>query len=272
MEPEICLLLAAERSGTHLLRSLLANVRGVVAPGEICNATVAQNRTAKSSFFRYRQQACLDDHEFFFATEPVQRKLLDGFIEQLRSAYTGRTLLVLDVKYAHVHNFNFFWWDPLDSPYLLQYAKRSRLKIIHLIRREVYRTAISGFYANETGVWRARSERETRQIRIVVDPDKLQKKAGLVALTIGRFDDWLSRVPHLHVDYEDLLENREAVLQSLQSYLGLKHEIADRPGFVKTTPPLEDSIENFSEIAPLLGLDWKSVSRARKSRRRAEML
>jgi LPS sulfotransferase NodH len=267
--PEICLLLAAERSGTHLLRSLLANVRGVAAPGEICNATVVQNRTAKSSFFRYRQQACLEDHEFFFATEPVQRKLLDGFTGHLRSAYAGRTLLVLDVKYTHVHNFNFFWWDPLDCPYLLQYAKRSRLKIVHLIRREVYRTAISGFYANETGVWRARSEQETRQIRIVVDPDKLQKKAGLVARTIGRFDDWLSRIPHLQVDYEDLLENREAVLRSLQSYLGLKHEIADQPGFVKTTPPLEDSIENFSEIEPLLDLDWKSVSRARKSQRRA---
>jgi LPS sulfotransferase NodH len=263
--PEICLLLAAERSGTHLLRSLLANVRGVAAPGEICNATVAENRTAKASFFRYRQQACLEDPEFFFATEPTQRKLLDGFIGHLRSAYGGKALVVLDVKYAHVHNFNSFWWDPLDSPYLLQYAKRNRLKIVHLIRREVYRTAISGFYANETGVWRARSEQETRQIRIAVDPDKLQKKASLVARTIGRFDDWLSRVPHLQIDYEDLLENREAVLRSLQSYLGLKHEIADRPGFVKTTPPLEDSVENFSEIEPLLGLDWKSVSRARKS-------
>lgn len=270
--PEICLLLAAERSGTHLLRSLLGNVRGVAAPGEICNATVAQNRTGRSSFFRYRQKACGEDPEFFFATEPVQRKLLDGFIAHLRSSYEGKSLLVLDVKYAHVHNFNSFWWDPLDSPYLLQYAKRNRLKIVHLIRRDVYRTAISGFYASETGVWRARTEEETRQIRIVVDRARLQKKAGLVARTIARFDEWLARVPHLQIDYEDLLGDREAMLRSLQSYLGLEQEIADQPGFVKTTPPLENSIENFSEIEPLLGLDWRSVSRARKPRRREDAL
>lgn len=269
--PAICLLLAAERSGTHLLRSLLANVRGVAAPGEISNASIPESRTARASFFRYRQEAFLADPEFLFPTEPVQRKLLDGFIGQMRSAYHGRALLVLDVKYAHVHNFNFFWWDPLDTPYLLQYAKRNRLKIVHLIRREVYRTAISGFYASETGVWRARSEEDTRQIRIVVNPDRLQRKAGLVARTIHRFDEWLRRVPHLQIDYEDLVENREAVLRSLQSYLELKHEIADQPGFVKTTPPLEESIENFSEIEPLLGLDWKSVSRERKPRRRPEM-
>jgi LPS sulfotransferase NodH len=269
--PEICLLLAVERSGTHLLRSLLTNVRGVAAPGEICNASIPDNRTARASFLRYRQEAFLADPEFFFPTEPVQRRLLDGFVGHLRSAYHGKALLVLDVKYAHVHNFNCFWWDPLDTPYLLQYAKRNRLKIIHLIRREVYRTVISGFYASETGVWRARSEEDTRQIRIVVNPDRLQRKAGLVARTIQRYDEWLARVPHLQIDYEDLLENREAVLRSLQSYLELKQAIADRPGFVKTTPPLEESIENFGEIEPLLGLDWKSVSRERRPRRRAEM-
>src|SRR5947207_4090115 len=264
MNADICLLLAAERSGTHLLRSLLANARSVVAPGEICNATVPQNRDAKSSFFRYKQQACLEDHELFFPTEPVQRKLLDGFIDFLCSTYRDKALVVLDVKYAHVHNFNFFWWDPLDRPYLIQYAKRRPLKIVHLVRRKVYRTAISGFYANETGVWRAKSEEETRQIKISVDPKRLEKKAVLLARTIARFVGWLSRCPHLQIDYEDLTENREPVLRSLQSYLGLKHDIVDRPGFVKTTPPLEDTVENFHDIASLIDLDWKKLSGAGK--------
>jgi len=270
MGTQICLLLAVERSGTHLLRSLLGNVRGVVAPGEICNATVPHNRDANASFFRYRKQACLEDPELFFPTEPVQRRFLNGYIDFLRSSYSGKKLIVLDVKYAHVHNFNFFWWDPLEKPYLIQFAKRQRLKILHLVRRKVYRTAISGFYANETGVWRAKSEQETRQIRITIDPEKLRKKALALSRSIARFEDWLSGSPHLQIDYEDLTENRENVLQSLQSYLGLKREIADEPGFVKTTPPLEDSIENFSEIEPFLDLDWKSVSHPRKSRRRGE--
>lgn len=272
MATDICLLLAVERSGTHLLRSLLGNVRGVVAPGEVCNATVPQNRNAKTSYFRYRQQAYLENPELFFPTEPVQRKFLDGYMDSLRSSYPGKKLVVLDVKYAHVHNFNFFWWDPLEKPYLIQYAKRQRLKILHLVRRKVYRTAISGFYAGETGIWRAKSEEETRQIRITVDLEKLQKKALGIARTIARFEDWLSGSPHLQVDYEDLTENREHVLESLQSYLGLKHEIVDEPGFVKTTPPLEETIENYDEIESFLDLERQSVFPARKSRRRAHAL
>jgi LPS sulfotransferase NodH len=268
MEAEVCLLLAVERSGTHLLRSLLGNARGVVAPGEICNATIPHNRSSKTSFFHYREQMCRENPEFFFPTEPVQRKLLDGFVDSLRASHSGKKLIVLDVKYAHVHNFNFFWWDPLEKPYLIQYAKKKRLKILHLVRRKAYRTAISGFYANQTGVWRAKSEEDIRQIRVTVDPGRLEKKARAIARSISRFEDWLSECPHLQIDYEDLTENRVTALESLRSYLGLKQPIADEPGFVKTTPPLEDTVENFSEIEDLLDIDWRRVSRLEKRERR----
>ncbi|HEX3429328.1 MAG TPA: sulfotransferase [Rhizomicrobium sp.] len=270
MGAEVCLLLAVERSGTHLLRSLLGNVRAVVAPGEVCNATIPHNRTANSSFFRYREQACLADHELFFPTEPVHRRLLDGYLDFLRSSYAGKKLIVLDVKYAHVHNFNFFWWDPLEKPYLVQYAKRNGLKVLHLVRRKVYRTAISGFYANESGVWRAKSEHETKLIRIAVDRERLEKKARAIARSIARFEDWLSDCPHLEIAYEELTENRDASLASLQSYLGLKHPIADAPGFVKTTPPLEETIENFGEIESLLDLDWRDLRIGRRDKRRRQ--
>jgi|SRR5579871_275401 len=268
MGPEVCLLLAVERSGTHLLRSLLANVRGVVAPGEICNATIPHNRSAKTSFFHYREEACRNDSEFFFPTEPVQRRLLDGFVDSLRANHSGKRLIVLDVKYAHVHNFNFFWWDPLEKPYLIQYAKRKRLKVLHLVRRKVYRTAISGFYASESGVWRAKSQEDTKQIRIAVDAERLEKKARAIARCIARFEDWLSACPHLQIDYEDLLEKRDSTLESLQTYLKLKQAIADEPGFVKTTPPLEDTIENFAEIEPLLDRNWKDLARKGKGNKR----
>jgi LPS sulfotransferase NodH len=267
MEADICLLLAAERSGTHLLRSLLANARGVVAPGEICNATVPQNRNAPTSFFRFRKQSCLEDPELFFPTEPVQRRLLDSFVDSLRSSYPGNALVVLDVKYAHVHNFNFFWWDPLEIPYLLQYAKRKPLKILHLVRNKVYRTAISGFYAHKTGVWRAKSEDQTKQIRISIDPSRLQSKAVLLARTIARFNSWLSRCPHLQISYEALTEDRSATLQLLQRYLELEHEISDSPGFVKTTPPLEEFVENYPEIVPLVDVDWTEIAKSSRKRR-----
>jgi len=260
-EPDICLLLAAERSGTHLLRSLLANVNGVAAPAEICNATVPNNRSAKSSFFAYRKQALLSDPELFFPTEPVQRQFLDGFLAHIRGENPKRSLVVLDIKYAHVHNFNFFWWDPLETPYLLQYAKWKRLKVLHLVRSKVYRTAISGFYAHQTGVWRAKTEQETRQIRITIDPQRLEKKAQSLARTIERFEAWLSHCPHHHISYESLSDNRAETLQRLGEYLGLAEPIADDPGFVRTTPVLEESIENFSAIESLVDLDWTVVSK-----------
>src|SRR5436305_3715418 len=106
MNAQICLLLAAERSGTHLLRSILSTAPGVVAPGEICNAAQQPSGTGKLSFLSFRERICRSDSQFFFPSLPVQKTLMDRYCDFVRRSNKSSTIVVLDVKYSHVHNFN----------------------------------------------------------------------------------------------------------------------------------------------------------------------
>ena len=66
---------------------------------------------------------------------------------------------------------------------------------------------------------------------------------------------------------EALTEDRPATLQLLQRYLELEDEISDSPAFVKTTPPLQDFIENYQKILPLVDLDWTEIAKSAPKRR-----
>ena len=106
MSSAVVLLLAAERSGTHLLRSMLARNKNIASPGEICNAASEGIRTAPTSFLKFREDASFVDHDYFYPTVPVQFRLLDEYFELVRDVHAPKWLSVLDIKYAHVHNFN----------------------------------------------------------------------------------------------------------------------------------------------------------------------
>ena len=265
MDTQICLLLAAERSGTHLLRSMLSTVPEVAAPGEICNAAQDPAGAGKLSFLKFRECACRADSQFFYPSLAAQETLLDRYCDFVRRN-TGNSMVVLDVKYSHVLNFNAFWWDYLEAPFLLQYARKHRFKIIHLVRRKVYRTAVSGLYAQVSGVWRAQSSDQLNAVQITVDRRKLDKRARQIVHQISLFEKWLHRCDFIDVTYEDLTAAPENSLSRLREFLGLRTGFSSSPGFIKTTPPLEEAVLNLSEISELLDLDWSDV-RGRLMRR-----
>jgi LPS sulfotransferase NodH len=259
MSAQICLLLAAERSGTHLLRSILSTAPEVAAPGEICNAAQQPSGAGKVSFLKFRERACRSDSQFFFPSLSVQKTLMDRYCDFVSRSNRGSAIVVLDVKYSHVHNFNSFWWDFIEPPFLLQYARKNRFKVIHLIRRKVYRTAISGLYAQASGVWRARSPEELKHVKITVERQKLDRRARQIVHQIALFERWLHRCDGIEITYENLTEDADPLLVQLRDFLALESEFANSPGFLKTTPPLEDVIINLNEISDVLDLDWKDA-------------
>lgn len=259
MSPQICLLLAAERSGTHLLRSILSTAPNVAAPGEICNAAQQPSGAGKLSFFKFRERVCSSDSQFFFPSLTIQKTLMDRYCDFVRHSNQGNAIVVLDVKYSHVHNFNSFWWDFVEAPYLLQYARKNRFKIIHLIRRKVYRTAVSGLYAQASGVWRARSPEELKHVQITASRRKLDKRAKQIVHQIELFERWLHRCEGIEITYEDLTEDTDPLLGRLREFLALESKFENSPGFLKTTPPLEEVILNLNEISDVLDLDWRDA-------------
>jgi LPS sulfotransferase NodH len=254
MSAEIVFLFAAERSGTHLLRSMLAKANGVSAPGEICNASSNEIRTAKMSYLRFREEISIIDRDFFYPTAATQTRLLDRYLSFARDSNEGKQLIVLDVKYAHVHNFNAFWWDILSRPFLIDYAIANRLKVIHLVRDKPYQTVISDLYAQQTGVWRTKDPNEVPFVDITVKIPQLKARVRRLARVIGLFDQWLSGAKSIRITYEELTGNLEPCLATLSNFLGID-KIPAEPGFLKTTPPYDKSIANYADLSHLIDVD-----------------
>ena len=152
-----------------MLRSMLARNRNIASPGEICNAASEGIRTARTSFLKFREDVSFVDHDYFYPTVPVQFRLLDEYFRLVRDVHAPKSLSVLDIKYAHVHNFNSFWWDFISRPLLIDYAHQRKMKIIHLVREKPFQTIISDMYAQQSGVWRAKDPSEIRAMKIRIE-------------------------------------------------------------------------------------------------------
>jgi len=247
-----------------MLRSILQEIPCVNAPGEVSNASSENIRTDELSFLRFRANACNSNADFFYATEDAQSKLLDLYLESVRKAAKDTNLIVLDIKYSHVHNFNACWWDMSTRPFLLEYARKKKIRILHLVREKIYQTAVSNLYARESGIWRAYRPDQVAHIKFTVDRNKLENKAKRLARTIDLFDEWLVGCRHLRLTYEALINAPRPTLRKLRNFLILDNEIRNGPTSLKTTPPYEEAFENFEQIADLLDIELKNFGGSRR--------
>lgn len=257
MATEVALLIAAERSGTHMMRSMLSGTNGVAALGEICNAVSSDISTSPTSFLRFRAEQCVRDARFFYPTTETQTKLLDLYFDQVRALFPKKRLVLLDIKYSHVHNFNAFWWDFVSSPFLLDYAAGRRMKIVHLVREKPYQTIVSDIYAQRSGVWRTKDPNEVPNLKIKIDSEKLKQRTHRLVRTIFQFEQWLKSCKSARVTYEALTQDGHSVLEQLLAFFEIEGPVRVQSSYLRTTPPYQAAIENYEEIAPLvaMGLD-----------------
>lgn len=258
--PETCLLLAADRSGTHFLRSMLRNVPGVLAPEEICNPAVGSIRTYPGSFLRFRAEVCMADADFFYPTYQIQVKLLDRYLDFLRSWRPNARHYLLDIKYSHVQGFNPCWWEIVNRPFLIDYALYHGIRIIHLVRQKPYRTTISELYAWQSRIWQTDDPKNLPSLRIRIDREKLRERTLRLVKTINLFSRWLEGCRCETISYESLVREPDSCLAKLRDFLDLKEDIPARSPYIKITPPYEQAIENFADIADLVDVDLKDIS------------
>jgi hypothetical protein len=259
MATEVALLIAAERSGTHMMRSMLSGTSEVAALGEVCNAVSSDSNTSPTSFLRFRAEQCVRDARFFYPTTETQTQLLDLYFEHVRALFPKKRLVILDIKYSHVHNFNAFWWDFVSPPFLLDYAVSHRMKVVHLVREKPYQTIISDIYAQRSGVWRTKDPSEVPKLKIRIDSEKLKLRTSRLVRTIFQFEQWLKACNTSRVTYEALTQDGRSVLEQLLTFFELCGPARVQSSYLRTTPPYQSSIENYEEIAPFVAIGLNEV-------------
>jgi LPS sulfotransferase NodH len=250
--PSLFILLAATRSGTHFLRSVLTANGAAFAPAEVANAGSARPDAAALSFFAYRRKMQGQDPSLSVPTADATRRLLSGYFETFRQAAAerGAPAALCDIKYTHVVNFAAGLWNPLRPPALMTWAARERVGVIHLVRRDAAAACLSRLYARATGVWRTTDPAALRHSRIRVDRAALAEEVEAERALVALARTWLADCPHVEVATEELFVGDSPAWKALRRMLD--HPIPElRSPFLKTTPPPALAIENFDEVADL---------------------
>jgi hypothetical protein len=260
-QSDVTLLVARQRSGTHVLKSVLSTHPALFCFGELFGLPSSQpahdRPLRETNYFtflrRYAKGDILrilpDRHEALF---------LD-FLDYLRTVAT-KPQIVIDVKYNSTQFLAEPWAQELGVPFFFDLAQRHRLNVLNLTRTNYLRYWISNAKAARSGVFDRHTYGEVPpDSRLHLKPETLVE----IFTRCRREDDLvaaqLKRIPHtLRADYTEVFPGGAdlvdpELLARLAVWFGTSNDFVARTTYQKLSQlPLEETIANYDDVAAVL--------------------
>ncbi|MBV8978795.1 MAG: hypothetical protein JOZ13_15595 [Alphaproteobacteria bacterium] len=260
---KIFLLLSHERSGSHLVGDYIGSLDNYRMVDEVCNPNAVRPAKHAESFHRFKYDYLIRDPAFML--EPSVERLnefLAGFFDHLARLRATHDIVV-DIKYGHVQNFEWWWCPPLVRPFLFNFCQNRNIGLLHLYRSNVVEATVSAMIADKRKVWhswQAGAEADGAK-RFALPAAEVVRRAKLLQGQTQLFKDWTIGTRKLEFTYEyisPLLDAGAVEDGGIGEFLGaasakfkLRHQ--------KVTPPLQAVVENFDELKQECekdGLGW----------------
>lgn len=266
--PELVAVIACQRTGSHLLREVLNSNPQVAIWGEpFCDGShhlcwLHYVRRLRSG--RYPPLVSAD------ATE-----VMDQYLRELRRNIREKSSLFggpkpelkifgLDVKYDHLGCIRPFYMDLLARPFLLDYLRDRKARILHLVRRNVVHNAISMLVALQRNVWQNWDGR-TISGRYRIAPGELFHLVNWIRTTQAELGRLAHDLPLQTCAYEDVVGDLGRIdsdnnfpedstaLRAVAEFLGVPNRFSynQRPRKVINRPYCE-VLENHDELVRAL--------------------
>lgn len=240
-------IVARQRTGTHLLRGALSNSTNAYDVSEILHPEI---RDIQGNFFKWyfeKNETIPANRSFEWCV-----KLFDEYIDFLEIECV---VPMIDFKYNLFTSFNPTWRSPAELPLLLQRFMKRRYKIIHLIRRSRIETIVSQLIADKSGRFVITETEETKdQAPIEINVGEFNYLIKLYERELKYIEPWLSQyVKTSEIYYEDIVEAVDD--GSMENFLRRVIEDTDikffeyRPATVqKIVPDWRKAVSNAAEI------------------------
>ncbi len=258
------MLLATQRSGTHMLRSLLATGADLQVLPEVFHGRPGATFRMPHGlprFFEFVEAGSGPDCGR--GNPEAGPALVSSYLDQLaEAAPAGCRAQVMDIKYNSLHHAEGAWSTPSSPPRMLWILKQRGSALLHLVREDVVALTCSQVRADATGVF------------VLLDPEC--PSAPPVRCEPGEFLERLRRnrddrrvveawigvcgFEVCEIGYESLFQDgpgsdiRPERLREIAGYLGTDPAgIVPRPQTRKVSPArVRDGLENFDEIREFL--------------------
>jgi len=155
--------------------------------------------------------------------------------------------------------------DVLDPAGFARLLHEKQCRILHMRRRNLVKAVVSKINARRlheaTGNWNL-YEKSDRQPPMTVDPERfatLLREREELDEALATFVEQLE-LPIQTICYEDLLLNRDDVLERIFSFLGVRAYPLEETTMKHTKDDLHQVLENFDELrAPYLNTEYEPM-------------
>jgi hypothetical protein len=249
----LTILLSHERSGSHYLGSFIRALPNSRMVDEVCNEQALDPATSPLSFFGFRHRRSAEVPDYSLRRNyKVVTALLDEYFSFALAQSNGKSVTI-DIKYAHVHNFEIGWWPIFRKPFFFEYIKSRKIRLIHLSRWNSLEAVISADVAESRGKWHAIGENRpaTAEDAIEVNARRILDQVAMLNEQKTAFLKWSCTCNCLAITYEELADASAGAecLKQVANFLGAEFPEAFASGYTKVTPPLPQIVRNWPELA-----------------------
>jgi LPS sulfotransferase NodH len=257
------IILANPRSGSTFVRDMLTSHPQAKVYGELFLPAPA------------RERPLWEPNDLEFARVFVDRRLSSG-TRLARPYWTTRYIEhVFDQPEARAVGLKLMYQQARHWPEAMLYVTARRVRVVHLLRRNLLDIVLSEKVREQAGTWHVTSDgrpmlvgdkRSAGGSKIRLDPDELLRALNHLARKQRVFAAWLkaTRTPSLEVDYERLVAERELFAEILE-FIGLDPEDwrVLKTGLEKMNKKTHaELIENIGEVdARLSGTEFGALVR-----------
>ena len=246
------ILVARQRSGTGALGSVLDKHAQLKYLGEIFHP---DNAGQSDNFFNHMQARIASDPTNAYPDRNEENLL--SYVEAQADRLGGRTP-VIDIKYRSLHHLNGGWIGLVERPWVLNYAMRNGLPIIHLTRKNFLETFVSGRLAEANKVWHTANADDVKVQSVVVNVRHLSHYMATAKRETALVEQWISGYRKcVSVDYAELFDDGGCVSAENCDAFAASFDVSPfeqrTPSFVKqASSSLSDTIENYELVQQAL--------------------
>ena len=248
-KPAMIFILATGRSGTHAVRSVLAQESWIQNFNEVFNPD--QQRTIEGDFTRFIDRMIRISPDWVMNAANADT-FLHQYFEYLKRLADERVPLV-DIKDEQLRIMDWPVTRVSEPPRLLRQIIASGEPIIRMTRRNWLAQYISLRLALETKLWASYEKRQNESVpKFRLDKGELLGALRAYEASETLMQGWLASHPHtVFLSYEELFRQgslSESCRMAIEKVLGASLTPAVSPLTHKLAPPPTDLIANVDEV------------------------
>ena len=250
-------IVAMQRSGTTVLTELLNSDLRFHVAAEIFHPGEDQ----LDSFFSYYAGHLRTS---FGGSMPKRRDIFRNFVHDLR-AKAGAEIVGYNVKYGSCHNLDDDWRGLSSPPAFFEILEMHGAGVIHVIRTNVFKSALSNVRAATTNRWHLPAGGGGAIPRIEIDVFSLLRLIEFTYAEIETATKWLFSFPRLlTARYENMFDGDRfdrRFVDSLAAFFDIEARFSGEPKMKKLgAADWRENVTNWRDIEREVQLSFPRLS------------